>query len=312
MSKILVSGSLAYDHIMDFPGLFKDHFLANKLHNINVSFNVPDHTEHFGGTAGNIAYNLVLLGEVPTIIATAGRDFALYKTYLKEIGIETDSVCVIEDKQTSFAYVITDEGDNQISAFHPGAGGVPYALDVPATPDAIAIISAGCIDDIRNFPDIYRGNGTPFLFDPAQSLNTLTADEVRNGITDADVVFGNDYEMEMIRVKTGWGEKEILDVAKTLVVTLGSEGSRIITKAGETKIPAVTTKELKDPTGAGDAYRAGYIKGMRMGKDPVGCAKLGSAVAVYAIEHIGTQKHTFTLVDLKERYEGAYGETIQF
>lgn len=312
MSKILVSGSLAYDHIMDFPGLFKDHFLADKLHNINVSFNVPDHTEHFGGTAGNIAYNLMLLGEVPTVLATAGHDFSLYKTYLHEIGIETDNVAVIENAQTSFAYIITDENDNQIAAFHPGAGSVPYALDVPAGPDDIAIISAGCIDDMRNFPDIFRGNGTRFLFDPAQSLNMLTADEVRNGIMDAYTVFGNDYELEMIRVKTGWGEKEILDVAKTLVVTLGAEGSRIITKEGETRIAAVQTKTPKDPTGAGDAYRAGYIKGMRMGKNPAECAKLGSTVAVYAVEHVGTQKHTFTLVDLKERYETAYGETIQF
>lgn len=310
MSSILVSGSLAYDHIMDLPGLFKDYFLPEKLHNINISFVVPDHHEHFGGTGGNVAYSLALLGEDPTIVATAGHDFARYAKHLEEMSIVTDSIHIDTAKPTSFAYVITDKGDNQIAAFHPGAGAVPYGKDVPASANAIGIISAGCIEDIRALPDIFRGNGARFLFDPGQSILALTADDLRNGMTDATAVFANDYEFELIKVRTGWHEADILKVASVLVITLGVEGSRIITKEGETRVKAVKVTEAKDPTGAGDAYRAGYIKGMRLDWPPAKCAQLGSAVAAYAVENVGTQSHHFTLDDLKQRYEATYRETL--
>lgn len=310
MSSILVSGSLAYDHIMDLPGLFKDYFLPDKLHNINVSFVVPDHQEHFGGTAGNVAYSLALLGEEASIIATAGHDFERYRKHLEDLSIPTDSIHIDEKKPTSFAYVITDRGDNQIAAFHPGAGAVAYGRDVAATKDSIGIISAGCLHDIRDLPDIFRGNGSRFLFDPGQSILALTADDIRNGITDAEVVFANDYEFALITNRTTWKEEDVLKVAKVLVITLGADGSRIITKEGEERIKAVKVNDIKDPTGAGDAYRAGYIKGMRKGWSAVKCAKLGSTVAAYVVEHVGTQNHHFTLEDVKERYLGAYGEQL--
>ena len=311
MHTIFLSGSLAYDHIMDFPGLFKDHFLPDKLHNINVSFFISDHAQHFGGTAVNVAYSLAMLGEKPTLIATAGYDFDTYRLYLEKLGISTASIPVLKDKATSFAYVMTDEADNQISAFHPGAGGVAYAPKIEATPESVALISAGCLDDIRSLPDIYRGNGTKFLFDPGQSISALTADELRNGITDADAVFANDYEFSMITEKTQWREADVLKVAKVLVITLGKDGSRVITREGETRVAAVPTKESKDPTGAGDAYRAGYLKAFVAGKNPIECAKLGSCVAVYAVECVGTQEHTFTMDGLKQRYEQAYKEELK-
>lgn len=310
MSNILVSGSLAYDHIMVFPGYFKEFFLPEKLHNINVSFTVPDHQEHFGGTAGNVAYSLALLGEEAAIIATVGNDFERYRTRLKELAIPTSSIHVETGKQTSFAYVITDKGDNQISAYHSGAGAVPYGSDVPVAKDAIGLISAGCIEDIRALPDIYRGNGMRFLFDPGQSILALTGDDLRNGMIDAHVIFANDYEFALIKNMTGWGEADVVKVASTLVITLGESGSRVITKEGEEKVGAVKVTENIDPTGAGDAYRAGYIKGMRLGFPPAKCAKLGSTVAAYAVEHVGTQNHRFTLEELTQRYEAAYGETI--
>ncbi|MEK7509743.1 MAG: carbohydrate kinase family protein [Patescibacteria group bacterium] len=310
MSQILISGSLAYDHIMVFPGYFKEYFIPDKLHNINVSFTVPNHQEHFGGTAGNVAYSLALLGEEAAIIATVGDDFERYRTHLEELNIPTESIHVAEGKQTAFAYVITDKGDNQIAAYHPGAGAVAYGSDVPARSDSIALISAGCTDDIRALPDIYRGNGTRFLFDPGQSILALTGDDLRNGITDAEAVFVNDYEFALIKNMTGWGEAEVLKVANALVITLGEEGSRVLTKEGEVKVHAVKVTENIDPTGAGDAYRAGYIKGIRLGWPPSQCAKLGSATAVYAVEHMGTQNHRFTVEELKERYESAYSETL--
>lgn len=310
MNRILLSGSIAYDQIMDLPGFFKDYFLPEKLHNINVSFVVPDHEEHFGGTAANVAYSLALLGEKPTIVATVGNDFERYKKYLESVGISTESIHVDPHKKTSFAYIVTDKGDNQISAFHPGAGAVPYGQVSPGD-GAIALISAGCLEDIRSLPDVYRGHGTRFLFDPGQTIPALTADDIKNGMTDATAVFLNDYEFELVKVATGWREAEIIAVAQTLVVTLGATGSRVITKDGETTVKAVFAKDVVDPTGAGDAYRAGYIKGMTLGWPAPKCAQLGSTVAAYCVEHAGTQAHTFTKTELQERYAATYGETIE-
>lgn len=308
MSKVLVSGSLAYDHIMDFPDLFRNHFMPEKLHNINVSFNVTDHTEHFGGTAGNIAYSLRLLGEEPTIIATAGNDFTRYKDHLEKQSIDTASIHIDESRSTSFAYVVTDRGDNQIAAFHPGAGGKSYGERVPFEWGKLAIIAPGCLEDMHALPEIYRANKIPFFFDPGQVIPALSSDDLKNGIQGAEVVFGNDYELEMIVQKTGWQEADILHHAKTLVITLGEEGSRVITPNVELRVNAVKAIQMLDPTGAGDAYRAGYAKGFLIGLPPEKCAKIASTAAVFNVESVGTQEHHFTLDDFKKRYEAAYSE----
>lgn len=310
MSKIYVSGSLAYDHIMDFPGLFRDHFIPGKLHNINISFNVGTLRENFGGTAGNVAYSLALLGEDSSIIATAGKDFDRYRTYLESRGILTDDICINHNDSTASAYIITDQGDNQIAGFYPGALATPYDPKFSPTEKSMAIISAGCITDMQTLPDVFRGRGINFLFDPGQSIPALTGNDLRNGMTDAFAVFANDYEFSMIAEKTGLTETEVARIANVLVITLGSEGSRVITKDGEEIVKAVPAVELKDPTGAGDAFRAGYIKGLRLGLPPSICARLGSTVATYVVETYGTQNHTFTLDELRERYRVAYGEEI--
>ncbi len=310
MSKVLVSGSLAYDHIMDFPDLFRNHFMPEKMHNINVSFNVSDHKERFGGTAGNIAYTLKLLSEDATIIATAGNDFSRYADHLKNVGIDIASIHIDESRGTSFAYVMTDRGDNQIAAFHPGAGAKSYGDRVPFEWAKLAIIAPGCLEDMHMLPETYRANKIPFFFDPGQVIVALSSDDIKNGIQGADVVFGNDYELTMIAQKTGWQEAEILEHAKTLVVTLGEEGSRVITRNVELRVKAVKALEARDPTGAGDAYRAGYAKGFLAGMLPEQCAKLGSTSAVFAVESIGTQEHGFTFDDFKKRYEDSYSETL--
>jgi adenosine kinase len=296
---------------MDMPGLFKDYFVPDKLHNINVSFFVPDHAEHFGGTAGNIAYNLALLGEKPSIIATAGDDFEWYKKHLESAGIDTSTIHISKTQSTAFAYIVTDKADNQIAAFHPGANGVPYG-DWKPVENSLAIISPGCLDDMRAFPELYHGNGVRFCFDPGQVIPSLTADELRNGMNGAEAVFCNDYEFAQIQTATGWDETEVAKHAKVLVITLGGEGARIITKEGETRVQAVNVNDLQDPTGAGDGYRAGYLKGLRLGWAPTKCAQLASAVAAYCVEKVGTQDHTFTLAELFERYQAAYGETLSF
>lgn len=310
MSKILVSGSLAYDHIMDFPDLFRNHFMPEKLHNINVSFNVTDHKERFGGTAGNIAYSLALMEEEASIIATAGNDFAKYAEHLKSAGIDVSSIHIDESRGTSFAYVMTDRGDNQIAAFHPGAGAKSYGDRVAFEWAKLAIIAPGCLEDMHMLPDIYRANKIPFFFDPGQVIVALSSDDIKNGIEGADVVFGNDYELTMIGQKTGWQEEEILQHAKTLVVTLGAEGSRVITRNVELRVKAAKAIENRDPTGAGDAYRAGYAKGFLAGLLPEQCAKLGSTSAVFAVESIGTQEHKFTKEEFKKRYEESYSEPL--
>ncbi|HWO07781.1 MAG TPA: carbohydrate kinase family protein [Candidatus Paceibacterota bacterium] len=308
MSKVLVSGSLAYDHIMNFPDLFRNHFLPEKLHNINVSFNIADRHEHFGGTAGNIAYNLALLGEEPAIIATAGNDFDHYAEHLKKAGVDTSSIHIDSSRETSAAYVVTDRGDNQIAAFYPGAGAKSYGDRVPFEWAKLAIIAPGCLEDMHALPEIYRANKIPFFFDPGQTIISLTSDDLRNGITGAAVVFGNDYELAMITQKTGWQEADILKNAKALVITLGEEGSRIVTPNVEVRVSAVHAKENRDPTGAGDSYRAGYAKGFLAGLPPEQCAKIASVAAVYDVESVGTQDHHYTMEEFKARYEAAYNQ----
>lgn len=311
MKQILVSGSLAYDHIMNFPGYFRDHFMPDKLHNINVSFNIDGHFEHFGGTAGNIAYTLSLLGEKPTVIASAGEDFTRYKTHLDGAGVDTSRIVIQPKLETAFAYILTDKGDNQIAAFHPGAGAEGYAAEIPASADSIAIIAAGSVPDIKALPGKFRQASVKFMFDPGQSITALTGDDLKNGITGADVVFANDYECALIGFKTGWSEADIVKAAKTLIVTLGEAGSRVITAQGEVRVAATPITENKDPTGAGDGYRAGYIKAYLAGATPMQCAQLGSACAAYVVENLGTQGHRFTMDQLKKRYEITYGEPLK-
>ncbi|MFZ2887145.1 MAG: carbohydrate kinase family protein [Minisyncoccia bacterium] len=308
MSKILISGSLAYDHIMDFPDLFRNHFMPEKLHNINVSFVVPDHKEHFGGCSTNIAYSLALLGESPSIIATAGKDFERYETYLKSLNIDTTTIHREPSLDTSFAYMMTDRGDNQIAAFHPGAGGKGYGDQLPFDGAKLAIVAPGCLEDMHAFPELYRARKIPFFFDPGQMIPALSESDMQNGINGAEVVFGNDYELAMITQKTGWQEGDILQHAKTLIITLGAEGSRVITPNNEIRVKAVPSEKVLDPTGAGDAFRAGYAKGFLGGLPPETCAKLGSVAAVFAVEVVGTQEHKYTIEEFKKRYQDAYNE----
>ncbi len=308
MSRVLVSGSIAYDRIMDFPGLFKDSFLPDKLHNINVSFAVEGFSENFGGTAGNIAYSLALLGIEPKIIATAGSDFEHYKAHLKSMNIDPASVHIDSKAFTSSAFITTDKADNQIAAFSFGAGNTPYA-PLPETEGVVcAHIGAGCPSDMQILPEHYRSHNIPYFYDPAQQIPTLSAGDLQNGITGAAALFGNDYELGLIIEKTGWDEKTLLTKTPVIVTTFGENGSRVLTKEGEMRIGSVPKSEVVDPTGAGDAYRAGYIAGFLHALPLDACIKLGSTVAAYAVEKYGTQNHKFTKEELATRYKDAYQE----
>ncbi|OGG49401.1 hypothetical protein A3C18_01225 [Candidatus Kaiserbacteria bacterium RIFCSPHIGHO2_02_FULL_54_11b] len=307
MAKVIVSGSIAYDRIMDFAGLFAEHFVPEKLHSINLSFQVESLSVQFGGTAGNIAYNLALLGEEPEIIATAGNDFDTYRSHLVLAGINPISIKTLEQVTTATAFILTDKADNQIAAFHQGAGGTAYDTPVETEGRSLAIIAPGCVPDMQTLPAHYRKHGFRYLYDPAQQIPTLSADMLKDGISGAHVLFGSDYEFELIKQKTGWTQEEMLEKVPTIVVTYGAKGSDIITADGTMHVEACPAQALVDPTGAGDAYRAGYIKGMIKNFPAESCARLASVVAAYVVENYGTQTHRFTVEDAKARYKKTYG-----
>lgn len=311
MAKVIVSGSLAYDRIMDYQGLFADHFVPDKLHSINLSFLVDKLSVEFGGTAGNIAYNLALLGEEPEIISTVGADFGPYRSHLLLSGVDPTSIRVLEGELTSSAVVLTDKADNQIAAFHPGAGRHAYDTPVETHGKSLAIIAPGYIPDMNALPSYYRRKGLDFLYDPGQSILSLSSEALIDGITGAQALFASDYEFGLIAQKTGLAEGAILERVPTIIITYGAQGSRVSTRDGQWTIKATPVKEAIDPTGAGDAYRAGFIKGMLIGLSLESCAKLGGVIAAYAVETSGTQTHHFTISEIAERYKNTYEEKLE-
>lgn len=310
MAKVIVSGSLAYDRIMDYQGIFAEHFMPDKMHSLNLSFQVDKLSVEFGGTAGNIAYNLALLGEKPEIIATAGADFGSYRSHLLLSGVDPTTIRVVEGELTSSAIVLTDKADNQIAAFHAGAGGHAYDTPIDIDGRALAIVAPGNTQDMTMLPEYYRRKGFKFLYDPGQQILSLSSDALKDGITGAQVVFASDYEFGLIAQKTGWAEGIILEHALALVITYGVQGSRVVTKEGEWRVNAAPVKEALDPTGAGDGYRAGFIKGMLLGFPLEKCANVGSVTAAYAVETYGTQTHRFTKEEFAKRYKDVCGETL--
>ena len=300
---IFVSGSLAYDRIMDFPGKFSDHILPGKIHVLNVSFTVSSLVEKLGGTAGNIAYALSLLGEKPIILATTGRDYQRYFEWLKENQIARDTIKVIEEETTASAYITTDQADNQITGFNPGAMKYPSAFNFDQTSpkESIAVIAAGNLEDMITYSLTCQSRGIKYIFDPGQSLPMWQRQDLIRCIKDATILISNDYELELIMTSTGLDRGGLLHNTKMIVTTLGEMGSQVITPDAEIAIPAVRPKKVADPTGAGDAYRAGLIKGLVQGSDIRKCAIMGSVCASFAVECYGTQEYHFTPEEFNER-----------
>jgi adenosine kinase len=309
--KVLISGSLAYDRILNFEGKFSDSILPDKIHDLNVSFFVPDMRESFGGCGGNIAYSLALLEEEPVILARGGNDFHDYDAWLKQNGIATDSIEIDSGVKTAVATILTDSGNNQISSFYAGANGKPYSRPIPEDAQ-FAIIGPGHPEDIKNLPEVFRSKKIQFMFDPGQSLPVLSADDLKNGMKGAYVVFSNDYELSLIKEKTGLDEPAILREAAILVTTFGGKGSRIMTRSETVEVPAAKPENTSDPTGAGDAYRAGFIAGLLRELPLKMTAQLAGLVAAYTVETHGTQTHRFTIPELKVRYQKDFNETLRF
>ncbi len=310
---ILVSGSIAYDRIMDFPGKFSDHILPDKIHILNVCFMINGLRENFGGTAGNIAYTLSLLGETPTIIATAGRDFESYKNWLTENNIPNDHITILPGELTAGAYITTDHSDNQITAFNPGAMNYSTAFDfdrvVPE--ETIAIVAPGNLDDMFNFIKIYKQKEIDYIFDPGQSLPAWTSEQLTEMIDGSKVFISNDYELELTLGKTSMTTEDIIEKTEILITTKGEYGSVIMFRKNgnmrSIEIPAVKPAQVKDPTGAGDAYRSGLIKGLLLQeKDIVHASRMGSTCAAYSVEVYGTQTFHFTRESFNKRFQASF------
>jgi adenosine kinase len=306
---IIVSGSLAYDRIMDFPGYFAEHILPEKIHVLNVCFQVNGMKENFGGTAGNIAYALTLMGEKPRISATIGRDYHRYFEWLAKNGISTENIKIIENEFTASAYITTDQADNQITGFNPGAMKYSSCLDFDELnpKETLVIVSPGNLEDMVNYPRVCKAMGIDYIFDPGQSLPMWEARELVEAIEGCRILISNDYELDLIVSKTGLDKGSLLRRARAILVTLGELGSRIYLPDGETGIPAVTPKAVEDPTGAGDSYRGGLICGLVRGKDIEQCARMGSVCASFSVECYGTQEYGFSSEEFNQRFNECFG-----
>ena len=308
---ILVCGSLAYDTIMVFPGHFKEQILADQIHILNVAFMVPDMRREYGGTAGNIAYNLKLLGDDPLIMATVGHDFGPYAARLKSLGLDKRHVRAIEDQFTAQAFITTDVDDNQITAFHPGAMSFAHLNRIADAPGAtLGIVSPdgrqGMVDHARDLANA----GIPFVFDPGQGLPMFSGPELLELMTGAVALAVNDYEARVVEQKTGKSMAQIAAMIGAVIVTRAAEGSNVITPVGETHVPAVTAEGIVDPTGCGDAYRAGLLYGLARNWGWTKAARLASVMGSIKVAHRGGQNHRPTRAAIARKFGDAFGGTL--
>jgi len=303
--KILVSGSVAYDRIMPFPGKFADHIMPDKIHILNVCFLVDGLIEKFGGTAGNIAFTLKLLGEDPEILATVGKDFGNYEKWMQKHGVSRESIRVIEDDLTASAYITTDKSDNQITGFNPAAMNHSslYNFDRISPEATLAIVSPGNLDDMYNYSRKYREKKVRYIFDPGQNIPAFSGEKMLDMISGSYILIANDYELEMIMKNTGKSKAELLEYTENIITTLGEQGCSVINGGDDSVLPAARVSQVVDPTGAGDGFRAGLIKGLADGRSVSEAAKVGLTSAAYAVEHHGTQEHYFTPEEFWKRYK---------
>jgi len=311
-SRILVTGSVAYDYLMHFPGKFTEHFLADHMERMSLSFLVDSMDKRRGGCAPNIAYTLALLGERPSIMATAGQDFGEYRSWLEDAGVDTSLVKVVGDKFTASFFCSTDETNNQIASFYTGAMANAGELSFRTIPgirgEGLVIISPNDPDAMVQYAEECKVMGLPYIWDPGQQCARMGGDQLRDGITGAALVIVNDYEFELLRQKTGMDRDAILAEVDALVVTRGAEGSSLYTATDEVDIPAIKPTRIVDPTGVGDAFRGGFLKGMAEGRPYLNCARMGTVAATYALEHMGGQGHAYTVGEFHERFRASFGE----
>ena len=306
--KIVVTGSIAYDYLMSFPGKFTEHFLPEHMNRVSLSFLVDTMDKRRGGCAPNIAYTLALLGERPLLMATAGEDFGEYRQWLDAAGIDTSLSPQIPGKFCASFFCSTDQANNQIASFYTGAMADAGQLSFRSVRDCgYAIIAPNDPGAMIQYAEECRTLGIKFIFDPGQQCARMSGDELREGVTGAAMVIVNDYELELLRQKTGLSEADILLEAGALVVTRGEHGSSVLTRGNRVDVAAVPPHRIVDPTGVGDAYRGGLLKGLAVGLPYDISAQIGSVAAAYALEHLGGLSHAYTWDEFKRRYQEHFG-----
>lgn len=308
----IISGSVAFDTIMVFPDRFRNHILPEQVHILNVSFMVPKLRREFGGCAGNIGYNLKLLGEEPKILATVGADIGTYADWMKSYGIDQSYIHTINEHYTAQAYITTDIDDNQITAFHPGAMGEANKVDVPSNIGAkVGVVAPngpeGMVKHARQFVEA----GIPFIFDPGQAMPAFDGDQLREFIDGATWVAVNDYESKLLQERTNLKLEEIAEKVDALIVTRSAEGSNIYTDGKVIHVPAAPISQVADPTGCGDAFRAGLLFGLLRDLDWEITGRIASLMGAIKVEQSGTQNHSFTSETFKERYQKAFGSVLE-
>lgn len=309
---IILTGSIAFDYLMSFPGYFKDHILPEHLESISLSFLVDEMVRQPGGVAANIAYTLGLLCETPRLVATAGVDFAEYRQVLEDAGVDTSGVKIIEDKFTASFFVNTDLSNAQIASFYAGAmadAGLISMADLGLTADDIVVISPNAPDAMIQYGQECQALGVPYVFDPSQQIVRLDLEELRKGITGAHALFVNEYEFELLQKHTQLSTEEILSGLSFAVITLAEAGSRVYQNgAFLSDVPAFPPTRIQDPTGVGDAFRAGFLKGYVNRFNLVLCAQMGALAATYSLEEMGPQNHCYMMNDFVTRFRTLFDD----
>ncbi len=307
----LICGSYAYDTIMVFNDQFKNHILPDKVHILNISFLVPEMRREFGGCAGNIAYNLKLLGGDPLPMATVGSDFGTYGEWLVECGINDQHIMIIADSYTGQAFITTDLDDNQITAFHPGAMNHSHENSVfDASDVTIGIVSPDGRDGMIQHAQEFAEAGIPFIFDPGQGMPMFSGDELLTFMDQATWATLNDYEAQLMMERTGQTLDDLAQSLKALIVTKGGDGSTIYTGNDDIEIPCASPRMVLDPTGCGDAYRAGLLYGIMNDMDWETTGRIASLMGAIKIEKAGTQNHNFSFAEFEERFKFEFDRSI--
>jgi len=309
--RIVVTGSIAFDYLMSFPGKFSDYFLPDRLDRISVSFLVDSLKKQRGGNAANIAYSLALLGERPLIVASVGKDFGPYRDALEKVGVDTSFVREFQEEYTASFFVSTDQTGNQIASFYSGTMRFAEKLSLKIFEKEklkLVIISPNDPRAMMKYARECQEMNVPFIYDPSQQIPRLSGEALREGVRGSKMVILNDYELEMFKKKTGLADEDMLEISETVVVTMGENGSVIRTKEETTEIPIARPECVIDPTGVGDGYRAGLMRGMVHGLPWEVAGRMGSLAATYVLETDGPQNHSYDLKEFAERYCRVFGE----